>query len=282
MKKSNLYNWPEPYKAAFVFTIDVDVFTPLAWRTNQQYKNNYAEYEQRMFGITQGIPRIIQLLKEKQIPATFFVPSLVAEKHPGLLPEIIKNGFEIGLHGHCHEDFTQLSDKQTEEIIEKGISIFSEQVGNIALGFRAPYFKMRKNLIANLIKHKIAYDSSLMRFDHPYSIEDFVEIPVDWTFDDALYWLFAGNPSDTLPPVNPIQALENWKANTLSLIKTSSLINFTIHPWVSGRSYNLEKVATLIDFVKDQKTLWLTSTMQLARFHKNSANFENFKQGMNE
>ena len=54
--------------------------------------------------IRAGLPRILALLDEHEIPATFMVPAQVADEHPGACREIAARGVhEFGYHGVHHE-----------------------------------------------------------------------------------------------------------------------------------------------------------------------------------
>lgn len=59
---------------------------------------------------------ILDLLKEKQIPAAFFLVQDFAELEPELTQRIIEEGHIIGNHSASHKDFTAISD---EELLEE-------------------------------------------------------------------------------------------------------------------------------------------------------------------
>ena len=50
------------------------------------------------FGNRVGVPRILKLLKKYDVPATFYVPGVVALLHPDEQRRIIAEGHEIGIH----------------------------------------------------------------------------------------------------------------------------------------------------------------------------------------
>jgi polysaccharide deacetylase family sporulation protein PdaB len=52
---------------------------------------------------------ILDILKQNQIKATFFVVGRWAEEYPNKVKEIAANGHEIGNHSDKHSDFTKLS-----------------------------------------------------------------------------------------------------------------------------------------------------------------------------
>src|SRR5204863_196316 len=48
------------------------------------------------FGPNVGMPRIMRLLSEYNLPATFFIPGFTAERHPDILQDLVRQGHEIG------------------------------------------------------------------------------------------------------------------------------------------------------------------------------------------
>ena len=50
-----------------------------------------------------AVPRILEVLKRHRIPASFFVPAVVALLHPDEQRRVIDEGHEIGMHGWIHE-----------------------------------------------------------------------------------------------------------------------------------------------------------------------------------
>ena len=55
------------------------------------------------YGSRVAVPRILEVLKRHRIPASFFVPGVVALLHPDEQRRVIDDGHEIGMHGWIHE-----------------------------------------------------------------------------------------------------------------------------------------------------------------------------------
>jgi len=82
------------------------------------------------FDISWGDKRlepILQVLKEKDIKsATFFVSSLWSQQHPELVKKIQEAGYEIGSHGHKHDNYSTLTDDEIRSQITTAHSILSD------------------------------------------------------------------------------------------------------------------------------------------------------------
>jgi len=64
-------------------------------------------------------PKVLDILKEKNVRATFFVIGQQVQKHPDVLRRIDAEGHIIGDHTFTHADLTKLNSEQVDEEIEK-------------------------------------------------------------------------------------------------------------------------------------------------------------------
>jgi len=59
-------------------------------------------------------PRIVEILKAAQIPATFFMIGHMAETYPQMVRLVSSAGFEIANHTYSHVTLTKITNKQAE------------------------------------------------------------------------------------------------------------------------------------------------------------------------
>jgi len=91
---------------------------------------------------------ILETLKKENIQsATFFLSGSWAERHPDLVAQIVKEGYEIGLLGYNYKDYSDLEDEEIIRDISKAQEIFTKMnVKNIEL-LRAPTGHFDKRLL---------------------------------------------------------------------------------------------------------------------------------------
>ena len=89
------------------------------------------------------------------------------------------------------------------------------------------------------VKRLGLYNSSLMGFDHPYTIDGVTEVPVQWTTDDAIYFKFLGGGADLAPPSAPGPILDGWLDEWEVLHRYGGLFMLTVHDWISGRAQRI-------------------------------------------
>jgi peptidoglycan-N-acetylglucosamine deacetylase len=87
----------------------------------------------------QWTPKMLDVLKAKQAPATFFLIGMQAEKNPALLDRIYREGHEIGNHTFTHPDISGISRQFMKLELNLTERLFASRIGVKPLLFRPPY-----------------------------------------------------------------------------------------------------------------------------------------------
>lgn len=90
--------------------------------------------------------KILDILKEKGVPATFFVVGKQVKLYPDTMKRIYKEGHAIANHSWDHKNFTKLSNDQMKQQIAKTDRAIKEAVGTNTAWFRAPYGAKNKQV----------------------------------------------------------------------------------------------------------------------------------------
>ena len=90
--------WPDKAQCVVVLTFDVDGISG-ALNRNPDARKFPSLISMREYGPDIGAPRILSLLDEYDIPASFYIPGYIAETHTPLVEDILKRGHEIAHHG---------------------------------------------------------------------------------------------------------------------------------------------------------------------------------------
>ena len=270
------YVWPQGRSSAFCFTVDVDAHSPLLWGLREQPASKLVgQFEQRLFGPRVGIWRLLDLLARHDIRGSFFVPAVVAETFPELLPAFVERGHEVGLHGFFHEIVAHTSDAEFSAALDASLALFQRQVGLTPKGFRSPAWEMTPHMMAELHARGM-YDSSLSGFDNPYTLGGVVEVPVQWAIDDAVYFKFLGGGVDHWPPSASRPVLETWTDEWETLHAEGGLFMLTVHDWISGRAHRIRLLDTLLSTVARTPGAWIATVGEVAAYHAESVNRDRF------
>jgi peptidoglycan/xylan/chitin deacetylase (PgdA/CDA1 family) len=160
-----------------------------------------------------------------------------------------------------------LDDGSFDDVMARSLARFAAQGGETPVGFRSPAWELAPHQVARLIRPEIAYDSSLMGFDHPYRIGGLTEIPVHWAIDDAIFFRYFGGGRDTSPPTSPAALLDAWRWEFDAVTAAGGLFMITVHPWMSGRAGRVEMLRRLFAHIREQRDVWWTTAAEVARWH---------------
>jgi peptidoglycan-N-acetylglucosamine deacetylase len=84
-------------------------------------------------------PKILDVLKRKNVKGTFMIIGAEAAQNVGLLKRIVREGNEIGNHTWSHPDISEISLRQLELQVKLTESLFASKLGVQPLYFRPPY-----------------------------------------------------------------------------------------------------------------------------------------------
>lgn len=103
--------WPDGKKCAAMLTINLNA--ELFWlQIDPSCKDMPKTLSLGQYGMTRGVDRILSILKERGIKATFFTPGWVAEQYPDKLKKIKEEGHEIASLAYKHENMALLTEEE--------------------------------------------------------------------------------------------------------------------------------------------------------------------------
>ncbi|HYH30322.1 MAG TPA: polysaccharide deacetylase [Pseudonocardia sp.] len=262
--------WHGGAAAVVTLTFDVDAETPVL-AAGRGYAEHLSTMSHQAYGPQVGVPRILDLLDEESVPATFFVPGWVAEQRPGLAAGIVERGHEVAHHSYSHRAPTSLTPDEERADFERALAVFADQGIEIS-GHRAALWEASRQTPELVAEHGLLYDSSLMADDRPYRIathiaggREIAELPVHWSLDDWEQYAFLPAPQIGSVIEAPAKVLEMWCAELDAMRRHRCLFNLCSHPFLSGRPSRLEALRRLIGFARDRGDVRFARCRDVAR-----------------
>lgn len=222
------------------------------------------------YGAKVGLGRVLRLLRDKGVKATFFVPAHTAASFPEATRGILAEGHEIGVHGYCHESPLGVSPAEEADLLDRAIAKLKTVLGADfqPAGYRSPAWDLSSDSVAILTERGFLYDSSMMADDFtpyrarkgdrvdedlfaPGSLTPLVEMPVAWELDDFPYFAFTNRPLFGGMP-SPAQVYECWKGefDFCHGAVANGVFTLTMHPQIIGRGPRIEMLSRLIDHMQ--------------------------------
>ena len=268
----NPASWPGGARVAVLLSFDVDNET--IWlRTND---TNAGGLSQGEYGSRVALGRILALLDEHEIPASFFGPAVSFSLAPKMVEMIRASGrHEIGIHGWIHENNTSLQREDEARLLRQAVERMTKLTGKRPVGYRAPSWNFSENTLSLLIEMGFLYDSSLMADDRPYEIlangkpAGLVELPVEWILDDAPLI----NPRGQAY-TNPREILQVFKDEFDGAYEERTTFVLTMHPHVIGHRSRIIVLRELIDYIRAKPDVWFGTHEAAVRWVRKQAGME--------
>lgn len=258
--------WPEGYRAAACLSWHVDGEAGVI-ASGKAVDTSFAAFSEARYGVTTALPRILDLCREFDVPASFAFPAYVAEQHPEIVLACVDGGHEIMHHGYMHEDVSKLSADEEEDILGRSSDILERLTGRRPVGWTAPGWGLNVGTIDLLHRHGFLYDNSLMEHDVPQVFEfesrPLFELPISTVLDDWQQFgvdLAAGD----MRMASVKDAFSLWRDELMGLAWYGGLFSPTFHPNLVGRPGTLRELAALIAEFRDGHGIWWANGVQIA------------------
>lgn len=107
-------------------------------------------------------PKILDILKEKGIKATFFIIGENGQENPELVKRIVNEGHEIGNHSFTHPNLGEVPEAVTEVELNATQRLIESLTGRSTRLFRAPYFgdaepRTPNEVVPTVLAQKLGY-----------------------------------------------------------------------------------------------------------------------------
>jgi peptidoglycan/xylan/chitin deacetylase (PgdA/CDA1 family) len=254
-----------------ILSFDVDAETPILVE-GRRYAENAGVMSHQAYGPLVAVPRIIELLAEYRLPATFFVPGLTAERYPQAVEAILAAGHEVGHHSYAHFSPFDQDEAAERADFERALAVL-DRFGVRPDGFRCPSWEPQWRTPALVAEYGLAYDSSLMDADTPYLLQttagDIVELPVHWSLDDWEQYAYLPRPPFKSAIEAPQKVLDLWTSELDAMRRYGCLFVLTCHPFLSGRPHRVEVLRRLIERALGTKDVEFVEAREAARRARN-------------
>lgn len=117
-------------------------------------------------GVEQGLPALLDLLQQLNVPATFFTTGDVAERFAPAVEGVVARGHELACHGMSHTAFTSLDRDAARDEIVRSAEILREF--STVTSFRAPYLQFPDGYLDLLEASQFELDSSQALYKAAY------------------------------------------------------------------------------------------------------------------
>jgi polysaccharide deacetylase family protein (PEP-CTERM system associated) len=147
-------------------TIDVEEYFHVTAFARHVDPKDWDGYPRR---IEKNTIRLLGLLAERNVNATFFIVGWVAERYPGLVKQISGLGHTIGCHSYSHRAIYEGSRDEFRSDVRRAKAVIENLIGRVVRSYRAPSYSITSNTLwaLNILGEEgFEYDSSIYPIVH--------------------------------------------------------------------------------------------------------------------
>lgn len=156
--------------------------------------------------VERNMDKILRLLDDHGVKATFFVLGWIAERYPELVRRIVAAGHEVASHGYAHLRASEQSEEAFFADIHLAKILLEDIAGQAVNGYRAPSFSIGKEnpwALPCIERAGYRYSSSIYPIHHDhygmpdaprfaYEVNRLKEIPITTVHALGRNWPAAG------------------------------------------------------------------------------------------
>ena len=284
------WQWPEPHWRRIVERVRAGrPLRPAAWaggarcavalsfdsdhETNELREGgeSIGRLSQGQYGNRQGVPRILDILKRRDVRASFFVPAVSALLYPDEQRRVVAEGHELAIHGWIHERNSELPLEAERDLQLRSADTLEKVTGRRPVGIRTPSWDFSPNTLAITRDMGLLYDSSLMADVDCYELvmdgqpTGVVELPVEWIRDDAVY--FNMNRFAALRPYTPpADVFDIFRREFDAAYREGGLFQLTMHPHITGYRSRVWILEELIGHMQAHQGVWFATHAEVAAY----------------
>jgi len=270
--------WKNGAKAAFALGFDVDGGT--IWRNKAYNLPGGEEFIKGIsigdFGIKVGTPRLLEILDEYNLKATWFIPAENVEKYPKLVEKILDKGHEIGHHDYDHRGEYGHTPEEQIAYIEKCQDIFLKYAGVKAKGFRGTGSVLPETEEWIYTEGGFVYGSCGLAGEACDWITangkktGAVNIPCrDEMMDDYMQTVMNSYPQVLvgMPRIAPYRnPYENWINEVKGIIRYGTAGSPAFHPQIAGTPGRAVMFERFCKYLAENSDLWCSTCIDLAEY----------------
>jgi len=207
----------------------------------------------RHFTVGRMLPRILGMLDELGLRATFFIEGLNAELYPGALLEIANSGHELGYHGWRHEYWSNLNPSEEARLLERGVHKMDE-LGVRPRGFRPPGGRLTPS--SPELLERLGFTHCSPAGLGTGFLGNLVILPFEWRLVDAYYYLprFGGlreTFTGSSEPLSPSHFRQTVSSALQGVVRNGGHLTLLFHPFLEEQEDRFEVMRGALEELRD-------------------------------
>jgi peptidoglycan/xylan/chitin deacetylase (PgdA/CDA1 family) len=266
--------WPNGARVALWVVTNVEFFAldrAMPGDSNERPRGSEGapqvrHWSQRDYGNRVGIVRLLELLNAHDIRSTVALNSDICDRHPELLQECVKLGWEF--MGHCRTNTARLNEIPAEEehaTIKHVLSRIALATGVRPVGWLGAGLQETWNTLDYLIEEGCIYVADWVNDDQPYTMriggKTVVSIPYTYELNDM---------SAIVRNKHTPGEFERMIKDQFTVLhgegaSSARVMAIALHPFIMGQPHRIGALARALDFIDGFEGVWKATGAEIAR-----------------
>jgi polysaccharide deacetylase family protein (PEP-CTERM system associated) len=155
-----------PNSIVNALSVDVEDYFQVSAMASVVVRDQWDSYERR---VADNTNRLLQVLSDHAVRATFFTLGWIAEREPALIRRIVAEGHEIASHGYDHRLVYDQTPEEFRRDVRRAKGILESVGGTGVFGYRAPSYSVTGRslwALEVLAEEGYLYDASIFPIRH--------------------------------------------------------------------------------------------------------------------
>ena len=270
--------WPEGARLALSIVVNVEEGSELSIAdgdrgpepvdelgvTLKRSLRNHGNESNYQYGLKAGAPRVIKLLEERGVSATFAAAAVSLERSPEVTRRIVSGGHEVCAHGWRWIHQFHLDEAAERDFIRKAVESIRRTTGRRPLGWLSRYL-LSDNTRRLLAEEGFTYHMDDYSDDKPFwdavDGRPILVLPYALDSNDMKMW--------TAPAFTPSQWLEYACDSFDWLYREGAdmprMMSLGLHLRIIGRPGRIGYLEKFLDHVLRHNGVWIATRLQIAR-----------------
>ncbi|MCH7746256.1 MAG: allantoinase PuuE [Chloroflexi bacterium] len=241
--------------------VNNEVPSPLPLDERDLANESFFEYGSRA-----GIWRLLSILDEYDVKATFFCCALALERNPHVGPEIVRREHEVFGHGYRWEEYYKMDRDAEREAIRKAVESIQRTTGQRPLGWYTRYGPSVNTRELVVEEGGFLYDCNAYNDDLPYYTEvkgkKWLVIPYSLEVNDTKFWRGGmSNPSDFYETMRNTFDRLYFEGAT-----HPKMMSIGLHCRIAGRPSRAVALQQFLEYAKGFSDVWFARRIDIARW----------------
>lgn len=224
---------------------------------------NYGNESNYRYGLKAGAPRVMRLLDEYGVRATFTAAALALERAPDLTAAIVAGGHEVCSHGWRWIHQFQMKEDAERAFIAKAVESIARTTGRRPVGWLSRYLltdNTRRLLAeAGFTYHMDDYSDDLPFWDRAGG-KPILILPYALDSNDMKMWV-----SPALTPADWLQyAVDTFDWLYREGADDPKMMSFGLHLRIVGRPGRIGYFERFLQHVRKHDKVWLATREEIA------------------